>query len=127
MAVKFKVIQRGQPGVEGGGTRLYYASPVADGETDVEELTTLIEKISTVSGADIRGVVYSLVDIAVQQLSNGRIVRLGDLGSLRVSLSSEGHEAEEDVSAASIKGARIIFTPGSRLKGMLKAVSFSKV
>jgi hypothetical protein len=59
MSVKLKVIQRGQPGVEGGGTKQFYASVISVGETDIEGLTQRIEKISTVSGADIRAVLYS--------------------------------------------------------------------
>jgi predicted histone-like DNA-binding protein len=97
-----------------------------DGEMDIEQLTTMIEKISTVSGADIRGVLYSLVDVAVQQMDQGRIVRLGDLGSLRVSLSSEGYPTEEEINAGSIKKMRIIFTPGTKIKDMMKTVRFTK-
>jgi len=126
MPIPFKVIQRGQPGVAGGGTKKYYASNVTTGETDIESLTTKIEKISTVSGADIRAVLYAMVDVAVDELADGKIVRLGDLGSIRVSISSEGHEEEKDVSASSVKGQKTLFTPGSKIKNMLKTLSFFK-
>ncbi len=61
-----------------------------------------IEKISTVSGADIRAVLYALVDVSIDNLPKGAIVRLGDLGSLRVSISSEGRDADDEVNAASM-------------------------
>jgi hypothetical protein len=32
MAIKFKTIQRGQPGVAVGGEKKFYASAVSDGE-----------------------------------------------------------------------------------------------
>ena len=32
MAIKFSVIQRGQPGIVGGGEKKYYASSQASGE-----------------------------------------------------------------------------------------------
>ena len=35
MAIKFKVIERGQPGITGGGEKKYYASPVTNGELDI--------------------------------------------------------------------------------------------
>jgi hypothetical protein len=60
-------------------------------------------------------------------LEDGQIVRLGDLGSLRVSLSSEGHVKEEDVNAASIKGAKTIFTPGLQIKEMLSTLKYTRV
>jgi predicted histone-like DNA-binding protein len=126
MSIKFKVIERGEPGVAGGGTKKFYASPVMDGEMNLSDLTKAIEKICTVSGADIRAVLYALVDVSVDNLSNGTIVRLGDLGSMRVSLSSEGKTTAEEVKATAIKSSSVIFTPGTRIKEMLATVKFQK-
>jgi hypothetical protein len=54
MAIKFKVIERGRPGVPGGGEKKFYASAVMAGELSLAELTKAIEKIwqarSIVSG-----------------------------------------------------------------------------
>ncbi|MBN3662291.1 MAG: DNA-binding protein, partial [Ornithobacterium rhinotracheale] len=58
MPIEFKVIQKGQPGVKGGGAKKYYASPVYGKEKSLAGLIKDIEKISTVSGADIKAVVY---------------------------------------------------------------------
>ena len=126
MAIKFNVIERGQPGVAGGGEKKFYASAVANGEMTLSKLTKRIEKISTVSGADIRAVIYAMVDVMKDSLSEGQIVRLGDLGSLRLSVSSRGEDQPEDVNANSIKNARTIFTPGKDLKEMLKIVEYVK-
>lgn len=127
MSIKFKVIERGQPGVVGGGTKQYYASANFDGEQTLEGLTRSIEKISTVSGADIRAVLYALVDIMTDSLSDGRAVRLGELGSLRVSLSSEGRATADEVNASAIKNARVIFSPGKSIKNMLLSLSYEKL
>ena len=89
MAIKYNVIERGQPGVAGGGEKKFYASAVSDGEMTLNKLTKSIEKISTVSGADIRAVVYAMVDVMKDSLADGQIVRLGDLGSLRIGISSK--------------------------------------
>lgn len=126
MSIKFNVIERGEPGVVGGGTKKYYASPQMNGELDLEDLTKAIEKISTVSGADIRAVLYALVDVAVDNLGRGTIVRLGDLGSMRVSLKSTGEATPEDVSASSVKSAKVVFTPGSRIKATLAVAKYQK-
>ncbi len=127
MAIKFKVVAKGQPGVAGGGDKKFYASPVLDGEVTLDDLTRLIEKSSTVSGADIRAVLYALVDITVDNLAKGSIVRLGELGSLRPSISSEGKVTEAEVSASAIRSASVIFAPGSRIRDMLASVKFTKV
>lgn len=126
MAIKFKVIEKTQPGVTGGGIKKFYASTKNQGEVDINELTRSIEKISTVSGADIRAVLYALVDVISLDLSKGRIVRLGDLGHMRINISSEGKETSEEVNAASIRGAKFIFTPGVLLKNTLKTLTFQK-
>jgi predicted histone-like DNA-binding protein len=126
MAIKFKVIEKGQPGVTGGGVKKHYASANMSGEMTLDGLTKFIEKISTVSGADIRAVLYALVDVMQDALANGQIVRLGELGSLRVSISSEGKENADEVNAAAIKAARVVFTPGKNIKTMLNNLTYSK-
>lgn len=126
MAVKFKTIEKGQPGVVGGGQKKFYASPVSNGEADLEALTKAIEKVCTVNGADIRAVLYAMVETTDDLLADGRIVRLGELGSLRVSFSSEGKDTAEEVNANSIKSSKIIFTPGKMLKKMLDNLEYKK-
>lgn len=127
MAIKFKTIQRGRPGVVGGGEKKYYASANVTGEVSIEGLTKRIEKISTVSGADIRAVLYALVDVSVGEMSDGKVVRLGDLGYFRVSISSEGVDSEKEVTSDIIKGGRVIFTPGKEIKNMLKNLTYQKM
>ena len=126
MAIKYKVIEKAQPGIAGGGEKKFYASPALNGEMTLDGLTKRIEKISTVSGADIRAVLYAMVDVMKDGLSEGQIVRLGDLGSLRISISSNGEDAEDKVTQHSIKGAKTIFTPGTQLKEMLSLLKFEK-
>jgi len=127
MSVKFKVIEKGMPGVAGGGPKKFYASAVSEGEMTLTDLTKAIEKICTVSGADIRAVLYAMVDVSIDALARGSIVRLGELGSMRMSLSSEGRDTAEEVTSSAIRGSSIIFTPGSRIKEMLAATTFQKV
>lgn len=127
MSIKFKVIERGQPGISGGGQKKYYASANITGEKTLAGLTKDIEKISTVSGADIRAVLYAMVDVMKTSLSDGQVVRMGDLGSLRVNISSEGKESADKVNASCITGSKVIFTPAKELKDMLQTLSFEKI
>jgi len=127
MAINYKVIERGTPGVAGGGEKKYYASANITGETTLEGITKTIEKISTVSGADIRAVLYAMVDAMENNLAEGRVVRLGELGSLRVSISSEGKDTEDEVNSSAIRNAKVIFTPGKKIKNMLTNLEYKKV
>ena len=126
MTIRFKVIERGQPGVAGGGEKKFYASNMISGNSDIEELTEDIEKISTVSGADIRAVLYALTDVIPSMLADGKSVKLGEIGSFRASISSEGVEKAKDVNANCIKKSKILFTPGKKLKGMLQNLKYQK-
>lgn len=126
MAIKYNIVERGEPGVAGGGTKKYYASAVTTGNLDIEELTEQIERISTVSGADIRAVLYGIVDVVPKLLANGNIVQIGDLGSFRVSVSSEASDTAEEVTAAKIKKSKILFRPGKKFSAMLKTLEYKK-
>lgn len=127
MPIKYKVIEKGTPGEVGGGEKKFYASANITGERTLAGLTRDIEKISTVSGADIRAVLYALVDTMIEELSEGKAVRLGDLGSLRINISSEGRDTPEDVNPSVIRGAKVVFTPGVELKKMLKNLTYEKM
>lgn len=126
MTVKFNVIERGQPGVAGGGEKKYYASASSNGELTLPGLTKEIEKISTVSGADIRAVIYAMVDVMKTAIADGKIVRLGELGSLRVTISSNGEVSADKVTSRSIKSAKAVFTPGKDLKESLNNLTYQK-
>ena len=69
----------------------------------------------------------ALEDVITEALKGGEIVRLGDLGSLQIGISSKGAETEEDYSDTLIKKARINFRPGSALVGALSGLTFQKV
>jgi predicted histone-like DNA-binding protein len=127
MTVQIKAVEHVQPGVVGGGIRKFHAHPVHGREVSLENLTKSIEKTSTVSGADIRAVLYAMVEEAVGGLEDGRIIRLGDLGSLRISLSSEGKDTAEEVTPSTVKKASVIFTPGKKLQEMLRNIKFTKI
>ena len=79
-----------------------------------------------VRGADIRAVLYAIVSIVSCSLVDGQIVRLGGLGSLRVSISAEGKATADEANATTIKGAKVVFSPGKEIKEMLKTVSYTK-
>ena len=68
-----------------------------------------IEKICTVSGADIRAVLYVMVDVAIDNFAKGTIIRLGDLRSLRVTLSSKGEATAEKAKSGIHKRCRCYF------------------
>jgi predicted histone-like DNA-binding protein len=122
MAIDYKVIEKGQPGVVGGGEKKYYAKIVYGKEATVDEIVKNIEKFSALSESDIRGVIYALENVA-----QGRIVRLEKLGSFYPSISSRGEDEESAVSGNSIKKADVNYRAGKRILAALKNAGFTKV
>jgi len=127
MPVKYKVTEKTQPGIVGGGKRKFYALPVISGDLILDRMIKRIEKISSLSGGDIHAALYELADIAIEGLAEGYIVHMGELGNFRISLNSEGKDSPDEVTAAAIKKFSIIYTPGPRFKEMLKNVKLQKV
>ena len=62
--------------------------------------------------------------IKLGELSSGNVVQLGEFGNFRMSINSEGTNTPEDFDATKIKGARIIFFPGSALRTTRNEVNF---
>jgi predicted histone-like DNA-binding protein len=127
MALGYKVVERAEPGVVGGGQKKYYASSHMPGEMTMDDLIKAIEKMGALTKAEIHGVMYSMVDAMENMLKRGYAVRLGDLGSMRLSISSEGKDTAEEVSAASIRGAKVLFTPGKNIKKLIKDLEYRKL
>ena len=126
MSVKYKVIERGEPGVVGGGTKKFYASLINSGNHNIEKLTQRIQQMSTVTGVDIRAVLYAIAVIVPELLSEGHIVNIGDLGTFRLSVSSSGADTQEEFTIGDIRRSRILFRPGSNFSKMLSNLEYEK-
>ena len=105
----------------------YYAHVQASGDISLREMAERIQSTCTVHKSDVFAVLVALEDVITESLKSGEIVRLGDLGSFQIGISSKGALTEEDYNEALIKKARINFRPGSALVGALSGLTFQKV
>ena len=105
----------------------YYGHVQASGDIDIREMSERIQQTCTVHKSDVFAVLVALEDVITEALKSGEIVRLGDLGTLQIGISSKGAVTEEDFSDALIHKARINFRPGSALMGALTNLTFAKV
>ena len=126
MSIKYKLIEKGQPGVAGGGTKKWYASIVTDGELDIDDIVKQIEKFSALSEADIRGVVIAVENVIQEALADSKIVRLDKLGTFYPTLSSSGAATEKDFNQSLIKSAGVNYRPGKRILDSIKSKGFEK-
>jgi len=125
MSIKFNVIQKKNPQDLNAAPK-WYASAVGDGETTLKDLADYASETSTVSKADILAVLETVLTKVSKDLSNGKIVKVGEYFTLQMGLSSEGSATEAEVTSSKVKGAKINFRPGKMLADMIKLASFSK-
>ena len=105
----------------------YYAQAQARGIANIREMSDRIQKMCTVTRADVLAVLIALEDVVADCLANGEIVRLGELGSLQVSLCGKGTEKAEDYHDGLIDKAKILFRSGTTLSTMLGTLKFERV
>ena len=91
MATTYKLVQRRD--MHKGATegdKLYYAQAKSTGTSDMERLCSMIGERSCVSSADVKAVLDSLIYVMKLEMSDGKIVQLGEFGNFRITFGSEG-------------------------------------
>lgn len=126
MSVNYTTIARRNPG-DPDAPEKHYARVVNSGTTDLNKLAALLGDGSTTRKADVFAVLVGLVEEIKKELSEGRMVKLGDLGSFAVSVNSEGEDSPDLVTVNSIKRRKIQYRTSGELKTMLGAIKFTKV
>ena len=126
MSVKFKSAERVNPR-DLTLPRKFYAQIINGDDVSFDELADLISKVSNLNYGDVLGALGTLIEIIEIQLRHGRQVHLNSLGTFYLTLMSEGKDATEDLNSDNIKGARIRFRPGKRLKRMIRNLDYEKV
>ena len=104
----------------------YYPSVVSSGEVTIQQLAEKIADISTVSSIDVVAVLEAFVQLVPRELTEGNIVRLGDLGSFWLRVKSDGSVTPEEVSASNVNKILPKFTPSKRFKKVLNNTDFEK-
>jgi predicted histone-like DNA-binding protein len=107
-------------------TRWYVAK--APGRTvGMNEIVDEIEKRSTMSKADIMGVLISLVELIPQHNRRGDSVNLGTFGTFRTSINSDSVATKEEAKANLVKRVSINFLPGTDMKKAIANIQFKVV
>ena len=124
--IQLKFLKRKNPN-DLSAPEKYYAAAISEGSIDLKRLAEKIAYQSTLTPGDCYNVLSALEKNIIEELSDGRIVRLGDLGTFRLSVSSEGSDTLENAHSGMVKKARILFRPAKGLRNMLKNLNYKKV
>ncbi|ERJ59936.1 HU family DNA-binding protein [Sphingobacterium paucimobilis] len=125
MAIKFNVREIGKPG-DANGPKKFYAKPVHTGEITLEELSADISHASSITQADVYAVLQSLIREIPRNISRGYIVRLGEMGSFRLSTKSLGSDLADEVNSSNITNAKLLFYAGRQIRNVMQTLTFKK-
>ena len=123
--IKFKIMERVNPQAP-LDPRKYYAFIKNQGVVNLRQLAKRISRESTVSMMDTMAVLEGLLQDIPDLLAEGNIVKLGELGTFRTTISSEGVDVADDFNITNIKGLNLVFRAGSEFRNQLNNVKFSK-
>jgi predicted histone-like DNA-binding protein len=123
--MKYKVIEKSNP-QKLDEPRKWYANPVKSGKITIKDLSKEIAGRSSLTRGDIENVLSNCLDELPTFLKLGMSVSLGEFGTFRLSLSSEGVDNKKDFSSNNIKSVKVIFTPSTELKKSLEDIHFEE-
>ena len=122
--MKIKMVQRKNP--QKKSEVKYYASPVNAGKKTLRDIARDIAGRSSLTRGDIENVLSNFIDCLPHYLRDGFSVQLGECGTMRLTLSSEGAATVKAFKTETVK-PRVTFTPGVELKAALRENSYETV
>jgi predicted histone-like DNA-binding protein len=105
----------------------HYAIARSTGTIDLRSLAEKISDRCTLTTIDTFAVLEALVNQIPQELAEGKIVQLGDFGSYRVTLHSEGAATAEELTSLAIKDVKVNFRQGPTFRKKFSNLKFKKV
>lgn len=114
--IQYVIKEKKKPGTE---DYKFYGQVRQTGVIGIRELCNLVAEKCTLTPADILASINALESEIINQIKQGNSVRLGDLGSFRPSLTSEGAATAEAWGVNMVKRVRAIYTPSSEMKHQL--------
>ena len=124
MAVKLKMVTKRNPRNVSEPAK-YHGVVVSRGKVNHHDLAELISNQSSMTEADVLGVLKALELNIINILESGQSVELGELGTFSIGASTVGIEAKEKFSIRQVTKRRVLFRPGYSFRRMLKRLQFS--
>ena len=123
MALQYSISARPNPSSKDAAP-MFYATAKSSTVIEVRDLCKMCRAHSTFTMGDSMGAIETLLEHAMEQLQLGNIVRLGGLGSFRLTINRQsGAETLEQFNDSNIKGCHVLFTAGDDLVDMCNNMS----
>jgi predicted histone-like DNA-binding protein len=111
--LKYSLIERANPFTE---EVCYYASLNPPTPITLESFAANICGNCNITTLQLYNVIYHLENEIIKALQNGNSVRLGDLGSFHITLSSTGTDTPDKFSKENLRGLKVRFVPTSKMR-----------
>lgn len=98
----------------------YYAVPATKGLMTTEKVCKEATVNTTLSVGEMMDCFRTLSERVPEMLLNGNSVRLGDLGTLRLSFGSEGAATEKAFNASMIRDVKVIFQTSQAINDKIR-------
>ena len=107
------------------GQTVYYAVAKNSNRMTLDAVCQQIVDETSLSYGDVMNALTTLARLVCRGLKMGFSIDLGDLGALRVYYPSKMVDKEIDVTAASLKTPKIVFTPKAKMREAAKTAEVS--
>jgi len=113
---KYKLIQKNNP-QNPTAAKKWYATAIGEKAQTVKAMTRAATENTTTAPIEMEASLELLGKYAVEQLQQGHIVKVGNLGTLRVSFKSDGADSVDAFNASTmISNPRVVFTPSKEFR-----------
>lgn len=126
MPIKFTVHKKVNP-LNKQASDKYYAKAVSNGTFEFEDLVKTLSEKCKLHEVDCLRLLLHMQEIMGEQLSNGKIVRFGELGNFQIGITSTGEITEAKVTQKVVNGAKVNFRAGKKFKKLLEVLTYEKV
>ena len=122
--MKVKIISKRNPKLPEAEPK-FYASAMHQTSVDLDALAVSVAKRCSLRRADVHGVLVALMEIIPEELTEGKSIALGELGTFCVNVKSEAAETAENFTPGMVKGMKIVYRPAKELRKKLRMIDVS--
>lgn len=108
-------------------TNKYIPVKQSQEELTLRDFAKRISRESTVSTMDAMAVLEGLLQIVPDEILNGKIIKLGDFGTFRSTISAERVDSPEEFNVSKIKRLNVRFRPAKEFKKQLTNIDYKLV
>jgi predicted histone-like DNA-binding protein len=126
MALFYKKVQRGNP-ANPSAPKLWYPILRTLGLIKEKQVAKLLADETTLNPKEAEMALYQLLKVLLRLLLDGHSVQLGELGTFRLVVRTEGSEKEADANATKIKNLLLQFTSSPTVREQLSHAEYKEI